>query len=151
SGQRGDCGGCGEENDGHLVGGGHEPAPIAAAVPTHTPRFARQIRDACASPARISARPRGARAMLKNEQRIRRTLTPMKPRITLTSLGVDDLERSLAFYRDGLGLATEGITGTQFEHGAVVFFDLAGGCKLALWPRASLAHDTGLAIGPPGA
>jgi hypothetical protein len=75
----------------------------------------------------------------------------MKPRITLITLGVDDLERSLAFYRDGLGLATEGITGTEFEHGAVVFFDLAGGCKLALWPRASLAHDTGLAIGPAGA
>jgi catechol 2,3-dioxygenase-like lactoylglutathione lyase family enzyme len=41
----------------------------------------------------------------------------MKPRITLITLGVDDLERSLAFYRDGSGLATEGITGTQFEHG----------------------------------
>jgi catechol 2,3-dioxygenase-like lactoylglutathione lyase family enzyme len=28
----------------------------------------------------------------------------MKPRITLITIGVDDLERSLAFYRDGLGL-----------------------------------------------
>ena len=75
----------------------------------------------------------------------------MKPRITLITLGVDDLERSLAFYRDGLGLMTEGIIGTQFEHGAVVFFDLQGGCKLALWPRASLAHDSGLPVGPPSA
>ena len=75
----------------------------------------------------------------------------MKPRITLITLGVDDLERSLAFYRDGLGLKTEGIIGTQFEHGAVVFFDLQGGCKLALWPRASLAHDSGLPVGPPSA
>ena len=73
----------------------------------------------------------------------------MKPRITLITLGVDDLERSLKFYRDGLGLKTDGIVGTQFEHGAVVFFDLQGGCKLALWPRKSLAHDTGLPITPP--
>jgi catechol 2,3-dioxygenase-like lactoylglutathione lyase family enzyme len=72
----------------------------------------------------------------------------MKPRITLITLGVDDLERSLAFYCDGLGLKTEGIIGTQFEHGAVVFFDLQGGCKLALWPRKSLAHDTGLPVTP---
>ncbi|HEY7372126.1 MAG TPA: VOC family protein [Polyangia bacterium] len=73
----------------------------------------------------------------------------MKPRITLITLGVDDLERSLRFYRDGLGLATDGIIGTQFEHGAVVFFDLDGGCKLALWPRKSLAHDAGLPQQPP--
>ena len=73
----------------------------------------------------------------------------MKPRITLITLGVDDLERSLAFYRDGLGLKTEGIVGTQFEHGAVVFFDLQGGCKLALWPRKSLAHDTKHPVAPP--
>jgi len=69
----------------------------------------------------------------------------MKPRITLITLGVDDLEASLAFYRDGLGLATQGIVGEQFEHGAVAFFDLQSGLKLALWPRDSLAHDTSLA------
>ena len=68
----------------------------------------------------------------------------MKPRITVITLGVDDLDRALAFYRDGLGFATEGIIGQQFEHGAVVFIDLQPGLKLALWPRASLAHDTGL-------
>jgi hypothetical protein len=65
----------------------------------------------------------------------------MKPRITLLTLGVDDLERAVAFYRDGLGFRTEGIVGTEFEHGAVAFFDLQAGLKLALWPRASLAHD----------
>lgn len=70
----------------------------------------------------------------------------MKPRITLITLGVDDLERSLRFYRDGLGLKTEGIVGTEFEHGAVVFFDLEGGLRLALWPRRSIAHDTGLPV-----
>jgi hypothetical protein len=75
----------------------------------------------------------------------------MKPRVSLITLGVDDLERSLRFYRDGLGLPTEGIVGKEFEHGAVAFFDLQGGLRLALWPRASLAHDTGLPAGSPGA
>ena len=75
----------------------------------------------------------------------------MKPRITLVTLGVDDLERAVAFYRDGLGLATEGIIGTQFEHGAVAFFELEGGFKLALWPRNSLAHDSKLPVGPASA
>lgn len=75
----------------------------------------------------------------------------MKPRITLITLGVDDLERSLRFYRDGLGMRTDGIVGEEFEHGAVAFFDLDGGLKLALWPRASIAHDTGLSAGAPSA
>ena len=73
----------------------------------------------------------------------------MKPRITLITLGVDSLEASLAFYRDGLGLATPGIVGTEFENGAVVFIDLQPGLKLALWPRASLAKDAGLTVSPP--
>ncbi|HLT25414.1 MAG TPA: VOC family protein [Zeimonas sp.] len=72
----------------------------------------------------------------------------MEPRISLLTLAVDDLERSLAFYRDGLGFPSEGIVGREFEHGAVAFFDLHGGLKLALWPRASLAHDAGIAVGP---
>jgi hypothetical protein len=55
------------------------------------------------------------------------------------------------FYRDGLGLPTPGIVGQQFEHGAVAFFDLAHRLRLALWPRASLAHDSGLPVGPRGA
>jgi catechol 2,3-dioxygenase-like lactoylglutathione lyase family enzyme len=68
----------------------------------------------------------------------------MKPRITLITLGVDDLEKSLAFYRDGLGLPTEGIVGKEFEHGAVAFFDLQSGLKLAIWPRRDIAHDAGI-------
>lgn len=75
----------------------------------------------------------------------------MKPRISLITLGVDDLEASLRFYRDGLGLATEGITGTEFEYGAVAFFDLQANLKLALYPRRSLAKDTGLPPGTTGA
>jgi len=70
----------------------------------------------------------------------------MKPRVTMITLGVDDLERSLAFYRDGLGFATQGIIGTEFEHGAVAFFDLQPGLKLAIWPRASIAHDVGIPV-----
>ena len=72
----------------------------------------------------------------------------MKPRITLLTIGVADLERSLAFYRDGLGLPTEGMVGRQFEHGAVAFFRLAGGLKLAIWAQDDIAHDTGLARTP---
>jgi catechol 2,3-dioxygenase-like lactoylglutathione lyase family enzyme len=73
----------------------------------------------------------------------------MKPRITLLTLGVDDLERSLRFYRDGLGLPTQGIVGQEFEHGAVAFFDLQEALRLALWPRRSISHDTGIALRPP--
>lgn len=75
----------------------------------------------------------------------------MKPRITLLSLGVDDLERAVRFYRDGLGLQTQGIVGAEFEHGAVAFFDLQRGLKLALWPRKSIAYDTGMPLGRPSA
>jgi hypothetical protein len=72
----------------------------------------------------------------------------MKPRVTVITLGVDDLEASLRFYRDGLGLATEGIVGKEFEYGAVVFIQLQSGLRLALWPRKSIGHDTGLAVDP---
>jgi uncharacterized protein len=75
----------------------------------------------------------------------------MQPRLSVLTLAVADLERAVRFYRDGLGFPTEGIVGTEFEHGAVAFFDLAGGLRLALWPRASLAADTGLPSGAPSA
>ena len=73
----------------------------------------------------------------------------MKPRITVITLGVEDLKRSLQFYRDGLGLKTEGIIGQEFEYGAVVFFDLQAGLKLAIWPRKSISQDSGLDCGVP--
>src|SRR2546421_536353 len=73
----------------------------------------------------------------------------MRPRVTVITIGVNDLEKAVRFYRDGLGLPTEGIIGTEFEYGAVAFFDLEGGAKLALWPRTSIAHDTGLPESPP--
>lgn len=68
----------------------------------------------------------------------------MQPRLSFITLGVDDLERAVTFYRDGLGLPTPGIVGAEFEHGAVAFFALQPALTLALWPRASLARDTGL-------
>lgn len=75
----------------------------------------------------------------------------MQPRVSFITLGVDDLERALRFYRDGLGLPTKGIVGQEFEYGAVAFFELQAGVTLALWPRTSLAHDTGLPLRPPSA
>jgi catechol 2,3-dioxygenase-like lactoylglutathione lyase family enzyme len=68
----------------------------------------------------------------------------MKARVSVITLGVADLDRSLSFYRDGLGLPTAGIVGREFEHGAVAFFDLSGGLKLALWAQDDISYDTGL-------
>ncbi|MBR7794717.1 MAG: VOC family protein [Bacillota bacterium] len=73
----------------------------------------------------------------------------MKPSITVLTLGVDDLERSLQFYRDGLGLPTEGIVGSEFEHGAVAFFELQAGIKLAIWKRTDIAHEAKIELGEP--
>jgi catechol 2,3-dioxygenase-like lactoylglutathione lyase family enzyme len=67
----------------------------------------------------------------------------MKPRISVLTIAVDDLERSLEFYRDGLGLPTEGIVGREFAHGAVAFFTLSSGLRLAIWAQDDIAHDTG--------
>ncbi len=68
----------------------------------------------------------------------------MKPRISVLTLAVADLDRSLAFYRDGLGLPTEGIIGREYEHGAVAFFELSRGLKLAIWAQDDLVYDSGL-------
>lgn len=72
----------------------------------------------------------------------------MKPYVTLITLGVDNLPAAVAFYRDGLGLPTEGIVGEELENGAVAFFDLQPGLKLALWPRASLAAEADVEVTP---
>ena len=72
----------------------------------------------------------------------------MRPRISIITLGVDDLERALTFYRDGLGLPTRGIVGTEYPYGAVVFFDLANGQKLAVWSRKDMAHEAKSASWP---
>ena len=65
----------------------------------------------------------------------------MKPYISLLTLGVENLERSVKFYQNGLGLETKGIVGTEFEHGAVAFFDLKNGVTLSLYERSNIAWD----------
>ena len=82
----------------------------------------------------------------------------MRPRVTVITLGVADLERAVGFYRDGLGWATEGIIGTEFEYGAVCFFDLDGGGRLAFtdghagdwseWPERLRVRQLPVAPGP---
>lgn len=72
----------------------------------------------------------------------------MNPRIKVITLGVNDLDRSLAFYRDGLGLPTEGVVGTEFEDGAVVFFNMNDDLILALYPTDALAKDAKVPVRP---
>jgi catechol 2,3-dioxygenase-like lactoylglutathione lyase family enzyme len=69
----------------------------------------------------------------------------MKPRIKVLTLAVSNLERSLAFYRDGMGLETKGIVGQEFEDGAVAFFQMNDDLILALYPATSLAKDAKIA------
>lgn len=81
----------------------------------------------------------------------------MEPQIHVITLAVDDLDRALEFYRDGLGLETPGIVGTDFggedstPAGAVAMFQLEGGLTLALYPRTELAKDARVPLGPPKA
>ncbi len=79
----------------------------------------------------------------------------MERHIDVITLAVDDLERSLAFYREGLGLSSPGVVATEFvgdevnAAGAVVMFKLRAGLILALYPRTELAKDGGVPLGPP--
>jgi uncharacterized protein len=74
----------------------------------------------------------------------------MKPRIKVITLGVSNLAKSLTFYRDGMGLPTKGIIGTEFEDGAVVFFNMNDDLILALYPKAALAKDAKISASPSG-
>jgi catechol 2,3-dioxygenase-like lactoylglutathione lyase family enzyme len=67
----------------------------------------------------------------------------------MLTLGVDDLDAALKFYRDGLGFESEGIVGEEFEHGAAAFFKLEGGMLLILFARVDLGLDAGIPPGPP--
>ncbi len=58
----------------------------------------------------------------------------MEPRISLITLGVSDLDRAIAFYRNGLGLPLR--PGSE----GVAFFETRG-TWLALFPRQALAED----------
>lgn len=59
----------------------------------------------------------------------------MEPRISIITLGVKDLERSLKFYRDGLGFPTTG----KSDDG-IIFFQTNGVC-FAVYPYEELAKD----------
>jgi catechol 2,3-dioxygenase-like lactoylglutathione lyase family enzyme len=82
----------------------------------------------------------------------------VKPRVHVVTLGVDDLDRAVAFYRDGLGFPTEGVIGTEWPGddqtpaGATAVFHLDGGLMLSVYPRSELAKDASIAhaAGKPG-
>jgi uncharacterized protein len=79
----------------------------------------------------------------------------MQARIDVITLAVADLERALAFYRDGLGLESRGIVATEFvgdevdPAGAIALFELRDGLMLSLYPRTELAKDAKVPLGPP--
>ncbi len=79
----------------------------------------------------------------------------MHPRLNFINLAVANLEHSLAFYRDGLGLPTKGIMGSEFRDeqtgaaGAIAFFDLQGGLMLGLYERTNLAKDAATTLDAP--
>lgn len=78
----------------------------------------------------------------------------MEPCVHVITLAVADLEVALAFYRS-LGLESNGIGGTEWldertgANGAVAIFELDGGLVLSLYPRADLAKDAAIPVGPP--
>ncbi|HEV7162771.1 MAG TPA: VOC family protein [Solirubrobacteraceae bacterium] len=79
----------------------------------------------------------------------------MEARVHIVTLAVADLERALAFYRDGLGLESRGVVGTEFvgddvtPDGAIALFELQGGLILSLYPRSELAKDAKVPLGAP--
>ena len=78
----------------------------------------------------------------------------MDPRLDVITLAVADLELALAFYRR-LGLESNGVVGTQWvdettgANGAIAMFKLDSGLLLNLYPRADLAKDAAIPLGPP--
>ena len=78
----------------------------------------------------------------------------MHAKFSFITLAVADLDRSVAFYRDGLGWQTDGIVGREFHDevtgadGTIAFFALDGGLLLGLYERANLARDASLPAGP---
>jgi catechol 2,3-dioxygenase-like lactoylglutathione lyase family enzyme len=87
----------------------------------------------------------------RSGQPMRRT---MKPSIHVITLAVADLDRALAFYRDGLGFRTEGLIGAEFTgdettpDGTTAVFHLDGGLMLSIYPRSELAKDADVPLTP---
>ena len=78
----------------------------------------------------------------------------MRAKIFFITLAVDDLDRAVAFYRDGLGWPTDGVVGTEFHDeltgadGTIAIFTLDDGLLLTLYERTNLAKDASLPAGP---
>lgn len=78
----------------------------------------------------------------------------MEPRVDVITLAVEDLERALRFYRDGLGFESKGVIGTQWTdeesgaNGAIAVFKFESGLLLSLYPRSDLAKDAAIPAGP---
>lgn len=72
----------------------------------------------------------------------------------MITLAVEDLERALRFYRDGLGFESRGVVGAQWTddesgaNGAIAVFELESGLLLSLYPRDDLAKDAAIPTGP---
>lgn len=64
----------------------------------------------------------------------------MEPRLSVVTLGVRDLERSLAFYRDGLGWPAREFDGT------IAFLELSN-VVIVLFGRDDLATDANVELG----
>jgi catechol 2,3-dioxygenase-like lactoylglutathione lyase family enzyme len=79
----------------------------------------------------------------------------MRPRVHVITLGVADLDRSLAFYR-ALGLESPGVVGTEFVRhdnapgGAAAMFELKDGLILSLYGREDLEQDANATFDAPG-
>lgn len=79
----------------------------------------------------------------------------MKPRVHVITLAVEDIERSLSFYRS-LGLESDGVIATEFPGddemaaGAIAMFRLERGLILCVFPRSELAKDAKVPVPTPG-
>lgn len=80
----------------------------------------------------------------------------MRPHFDVITLGVRSLERSLGFYRDGLGWPSDGVVGTEFRDdltgagGAIAFLPLENGLQIALYEQDNLVKDAQIPPHSPG-
>jgi catechol 2,3-dioxygenase-like lactoylglutathione lyase family enzyme len=65
----------------------------------------------------------------------------MTPRINVITLAVDNLQRSVMFYRDGMGLVTDDTEHRELPYGRIAHFQLQPGLKLALWSREEVGGE----------
>ena len=78
----------------------------------------------------------------------------MEPRIHAITLAVEELDRALAFYREGLGFESSGVIAADVHdeqsgaEGAIAMLPLAGGLILTIYPSSELAKDAGVPFAP---